>query len=536
VSAARPPSTLAAIAELRARAFWRRLAGRGGAEAVAFGVLFLVAIPGSLVLATLVGGSSARAARAGRGLEATLPVTAILFGVWQTWTALSLSLADRDALDLRRFLAFPVRPGRVYALGLATSVAADPFALFWLVVLAGAFVGAAVGRPGAWLAPLALVLAAFVAATCALVALLQELFARVARSRHFRAWVVLGALAGWAALVAGTAAWAHAPAQALAVLRRVQWLAFPPALASAAARHLYAGEVAAALPWAAALAASALGAGALAYRVALGTARAGGEGAGPARGAARPGLLARLAGPLLEKELRQLARHPVLRLYAIVLPILAGFAAWRAGAEGEPARELAAALPFLGLALYLHLVVQPFWLNAFGWERGGARLLFLAPLDLAAVLRAKNRATFAVTALLLVAGGSIALAAGPAPPPWALAGAAVLHAGTAPALHGIGNAVSILNPRAAAFGAQRGGALSALSSLAGMAIVATVAGVFALPVLAAVWLGQPWAMVLGWAALGAIAAAAYHATLPRAARLLARRRDALLAELCPPTG
>ena len=44
--------------------------------------------------------------------------------------------------------------------------------------------------------------------------------------------------------------------------------------------------------------------------------------------------------------------------------------------------EVVRALPLLAFAVYTHLATQVFWLNAFGWDRGGARLLFLAPLPL----------------------------------------------------------------------------------------------------------------------------------------------------------
>ena len=522
---------LAAVAELRGRVFLRRLRGKGGAaEGIALLLLFLLAIPGSLVFAAMVGAGSFRAARTGHGAQVSISLAAIFFGVWQTWTAVSLSLSDRDALDLRRFLAFPIPPGRVYALGLATSVLGDPFAVFWLVVLGGAFTGAAFARPGAWLGAYALLLLLFSIATVALAALLQEIGSRVARSRHVRAYTLLAAIAGWSLLLAAAAGWVRAPGAALRALGHVRWVALPAALASSGATSLYAGDVAGALPWFALLAAAAAAFGWGAYRVALATALLGGEGGAVGRRAAeRPGLLAR-AGPLLEKELRFLARHPVLRLYALLLPVLTGVVAWRVAARPPSAMaELAGALPLLGVAAYVHLVTQPFWLNAFGWDRGGARLLFLAPLDLAEVLRAKNQAALAASTTLFALCALSAVAAGEPPPPWAIAGAAALHLGMAPALHALGNVVSIWNPRAAAFGAQRAGHVSPLSSLAGLAIVSGVAGLFALPVLLAVSLEQPWLLAWGWAALGGCSLVVYRASLPRAAALLARRREQLLA-------
>jgi ABC-2 type transport system permease protein len=524
---------LAAVAELRVRLTWRRLRSRGGtAEGIALVLLALLAVPGSAILAAVVGAGSYRAAMAGDALAARVQLGAIFFGIWQTWTAVSLSLADREALDLRRFAVFPLPLRRVYALGLATSMLADPFAVFWPIVLGGAFAGAAVARPGGWLAVLAVALALFAVATLALVALLQEVAARLARSRRFRLYAAAAAVAGWSLLFAAGTGWLRAPATVLAVLGRVQWVAYPPALAAAAARRLYAGDLRGALPFLALLAAAAVVTGALAAKVAVGTALAGGEGAGVPRRAERPGPLSRL-DPLLEKELRFLARHPVLRLYAVLLPALTGLLAWRLGGRpGATASELAPVVPLLGVAAYVHLVTQPFWLNAFGWDRGGARLLFLAPLEPAAVLRAKNRAALAGAAALFALCAAAAIAAGRPPPIWAVVGAAALHAGMAPLLHGLGNFVSVLNPRAAAFGAQRAGHLSPLSAFGGMSIVSAVAGAFALPVLVAVRIEQPWAMALGWVALGVVALVAYRASLPRAAALLAARRERLLATVC----
>jgi ABC-2 type transport system permease protein len=223
----------------------------------------------------------------------------------------------------------------------------------------------------------------------------------------------------------------------------------------------------------------------------------------------------------------------VLRLYALVLPVLAAVVAWRSSVRASgTAAELAAALPLLGAAAYAHLVTQPFWVNGFGWERGGARLYFVAPVELTAVLRAKNGAT-ALAALGLFAAAAIsALTAGAAPPAWAVVGAIALHLGLAPALHGAGNLVSAWNPRAAAFGAQRGGHVAPASALAGIAIVSTASGIFSLPVLAAVHAEEPWLMPAGWALLGVAALVAYRLTLPRVAALVGARREALLAAVC----
>ena len=95
-------------------------------------------------------------------------------------------------MDLGRFLLYPVRSSRVYAYGLAAAVIGDPFALFWCTLLAGALAGAAAGRPGAWLLPLAAVLALFAVATAAYLSVLQELAGRLLRGRRTRQVLVAG--------------------------------------------------------------------------------------------------------------------------------------------------------------------------------------------------------------------------------------------------------------------------------------------------------------------------------------------------------
>jgi len=524
---------LSALAELRFLLFRRRLRGKGGvAEGVAKVGLFAVALPASLFLAAGLGLATYRSLRGSGGLWATVPVTAILFGIWQAWTATALALGERDAVDLRRYLLYPVPPARVYALGLASAILGDPFGIFWLALLGGAFAGAALGRPGLWLVPLALLLALFAVATAALVALIQELLARLARWRFARELLIVAGVAGWLALAAGIRA--SGPAL-LPLLRQVQWAVFPAALAAAAGRSLFVGRVLEALPWIAALAAAAAATGWLAYRLALSTARSGGDEGrrGSAPGGVRlPRLLPERLGPLFEKELRYLSRHPVARVALVVVPGLAAVMAWKlAPAIPAEAGEVVRALPLFGFALYVHLVLQVFWLNAFAWEGGGARALFLAPVAPDAILRAKNGALALASSGLFALGGAVFLAAGAAPPAWALLGAVALHLGLGPVLFGLGNLVSILNPRAATFALQRGGALPALSSLAGLAILSAAAALFGGPVLLALWLDSGWSLAAMWVGVGAGTWLAWARTLPAAGKLLARRREELLGAL-----
>ncbi|HYQ81713.1 MAG TPA: hypothetical protein VEP68_09430, partial [Anaeromyxobacteraceae bacterium] len=383
-------------------------------------------------------------------------------------------------------------------------------------------------------------LALFAAATVLLVALLHELLALLSR----RSWareillglVVVGGV-GLALAVSGSPRAGGAWRQALPALAVLKWVAWPAALAARAARHLYAGQAWSSLPWMAGLGLASAVTGWLAFRLAL--AAAAGGGAGGETGAARPDGGWRL-GPwrgrlaaLVEKEGKYLLRHPLVRVSALIVPALGALVAWKLSPR-IPAEsgEVVRALPLLGFGLYTHMAMQVFWLNAFGWDRGGARGLFLAPLDLSEVLLAKNLALHVVSTAVFAATAALMLAVGGRVPAWALAAAATLHLGMAPACYALGNLVSVMNPRAAPFTVQRNASLSWLSGLAGMGIVSGVSGLFSLPVLLSLRLENPWLLPAAWAFLGAVGLWAYRRTLPAVARLLASRRDAFLPAVC----
>jgi len=534
IRAARP-SPFAAFAELRARLLWRRLRGRGGVpELVARIALFAVAIPAGLALAALAGAGAWQAVRTSAGVGAEIAVAALLFGVWQTWTAVSLSVSERDAVDLRRFLPYPIPPGRVFGYGLAASVVGDPFAVFWCLLLGGAFLGAAIARPGAWVVLLALAYLLFVVGTTSFVALVQELLARLLRGRRVREIAIAAVYVGTAFLVFFMSSGPRPVLKALRALAVVRWIAFPPALAERTISALYAGRTAQALPWLALLAAASAASAWAAFRLALAAARSGGDerpraAATGAGGWRLPGRL----GPLLEKEGKYLLRHPIASVLALVLPAFAALVGWKVAPRiPAEAGEVVRALPIFGFAAYAHLATQPFWLNAFGWERGGARVLFLAPVAPGDVLVAKNLSAYLLSLALFASSAAAGAAAGGAPPAWALLGALALHAGMAPFFLGPGNLVSILNPRPAAHTIQRGGHISPVSALAGMAIFSAGAGIFAIPALVAIRLDEAWLLPAGWAALGAAGLAGYRAALPRVARLLAARREPFLEAAC----
>ncbi len=528
-----PP--LLAFAELRARLLWRRLRGRGGVpELVARIALFAIAIPGGLVFAGLAGAGAWQAVRIGNPRHAEIAVGALFFGVWQTWTAVSLSLSERDAIDLRRFLVYPIPPGRVFAYGLGASVVGDPFAVFWSLMLGGAFLGAAFARPGAWILLLAIAYAIFVLGTVAFVALLQELLARLLRGRRAREVAIAAVYVGTAFLLFFLSGGPRTAFQALRALKHVRWIAFPPALAERAVSALYGGKTGPALLWMAVLLAASLVTAWVAYRMALAAARSGGDQAprAAATGAAGWRLPGRL-GPLLEKEGKYVLRHPISAVLAIVVPAFAGIVAWKVAPRiPEEAGEVVRALPLFGFAAYAHLATQPFWLNAFGWERGGGRAWFLAPVAPRDVLLAKNVSVYLLSLSLFAVSAGAGFAVGGAPPAWAVVGAFALHAGLAPFFLAAGNVVSILNPRPAPHTVQRGGHVSPISAFAGMAIFGAGSALFALPVLLALELDESWTLPAGWAALGLAGLLVYRAVLPRVSRLLAEQREPLLAAVC----
>ncbi|MCX5731687.1 MAG: hypothetical protein NTY18_10120, partial [Deltaproteobacteria bacterium] len=108
-------SGLRSLVELRARLMWRRFTARGGiAEGVAGVVLLAIAIPVGIGFAVAIGFGAYQSVKSGGGLRSDVGAAAIFFGLWQTWTAVSLTLNDREGLDLRRFLVYPISPGRVY--------------------------------------------------------------------------------------------------------------------------------------------------------------------------------------------------------------------------------------------------------------------------------------------------------------------------------------------------------------------------------------------------------------------------------------
>jgi len=531
---------LAAFTELRLRLTWRRLLGRRGiGELVAKVIAYLLLLPIGLVAAVGIGAGAYHAARGvrGGGVQGDIQVTAMFLGIWQAWTAASLAMQEQESLDLRRYLVYPLRPGMLWLHGQVAGLLGDPLALFWCVLLGGGLVGAALGRFGSWLLPLALLFLLFALATVAWLALIQEAGARVLRRARlksvlFALFYVASALV--AVVVAGFGKSKPSVRDLLAVFEVVQWVGWPGAMAAGAGRRLFHGDLVAALPWMTALAASTAAAGWASFRLALSEARDGGGAGTSTKGQGLGAVLGRIwpgpGGALLEREVTFLSRHPLPLVLSIILPAVAGLIAWKLQPYiPADSGEVVRALPILGVALYVHLATQSFWLNGFGWERGGARLYFLAPVRLEAVLVAKNLSVAALALGIELVAVALMVLAGGWPPAWALAGTLALHLGAAPWFFALGNAVAILNPRVAPLTLQRSGTLPALSALAGMLIFSAVAALFALPVLLALKLDLGWLLPPAWTLLGLGGGLLWWRSLPLASRLLAARREELLA-------
>ena len=531
-----------ALVELRARLLWRRFTSRGGiAEGVASVVLLAIAIPVGLGFAVAVGFGAYQSVKAGGGVRSDVGAAAIFFGLWQTWTAVSLTLNDREGLDLGRFLVYPIPPGRVYGMGLATGVVGDPMGLVWGAILLGVFVGAALARPGPWLVLLGFTLVAFAVATVLLVAFVQEVLTVILSTRRLREWATVLSVAisvGILAMILRSAEGPHsALGDLLPSLRVLQWVAWPAAFPAGAARELFAGRSVASLPWLGGLLAASAATGWASFRIALWQAQGAGASGGSRRAASSPsakGVPGGKWGALVEKEGRYLSRQPLARVAFLLGPAIAGFVAWRVEPRIPPeAGEVIRALPLFGVALYTHMLLQAFWLNAFGWERSGARALFLAPVDLGSVLRAKGIVVYLASLLLfLVAAAVMAVVGRGGFPGWALGAALLLHAASAPWMLTAGNLVSIFRPRAASFTIQRGSAISTASGLAGVAIVSSVSGLFALPALLAIRAESTVPLLAGWGALWLAGAWGWWKAVPREARWLEDRRDEFLPTVC----
>ncbi len=166
--------------------------------------------------------------------------------------------------------------------------------------------------------------------------------------------------------------------------------------------------------------------------------------------------------------------------------------------------------------------------NAFAYDGHGLAMLYAAPVSLGDVLLAKNLAVFTASGLvcvLLCLFYSVYLHA---VPPWVLLAVVAGAATQLPLLVAAGNFLSSLSPRKYHASLRRRDRAPIFTTA--MGFVAAVAAV-APTALVARYFGrqQPGpAAALALVGTALAAAAVWRATLPRAAALLERRREAVL--------
>jgi len=539
--------TLRLVLGLRFRLAGRRLAGRGALGA-ALGGLFAAGLSGGLGY-----GSYFLFGRV-EGIQASPVWTAFALGLWcfllgLFWVIWPVIAAQVDeAYELGRFLGFPVRPLRLYALMTLVGLV-EPAVLFFYPALLGAALGLSRGLAPGWGFSLGL-MAAYTLMLVATGRALLNLFLNAMVSRRsgeillvaFLLLLSLAALlppvdAAWLFERLGTLGGSGADL-ALLANTSAALAATPPGLLARGLAAAAAGEHRAA--W-----------GALATMLALGGAAwlmglwllkryyRGGRGLRflPARAPAPPAPVAtgwRLpwlsdpASAVFEKELKALISSPKARLLfavpfflVIILKVVGGAALMR-WLWGEA--WTAMLLFVLGLYVLSVLGGQVFS-NGFGYEGHAVRWPFLTPAPLRDWLLGRNlaQAAFALAQLLGLSAVVLALMPGTS---LRLLGLPVLLLPTALSLVlGLGNLTSVRHPRRLHHQLSRRDrppAAGVLWTLGGLGAVA-LAGLAALGLCG----DGPdlWALL---ACLLALSLVAFRALLAVAARRLGEGREHLI--------
>jgi ABC-2 type transport system permease protein len=231
-------------------------------------------------------------------------------------------------------------------------------------------------------------------------------------------------------------------------------------------------------------------------------------------------------------ELRYLGRATPGKLGLVLMPVLTVVLSAtlardvdRAVLGLEPERLL-----FFGLAVYIVLFSTNFVTNAFAWDGNAVREYFLRPVTPRAVLVGKNLGVWLYGAVLLVEALCGWAVVRGLPRPLTLLGAALAYALSLVAVTTVGNFTSVLFPVGRSPGAL-GNSPSQVALLATFAVLAVDAVAVGAVLVVAARLGAPWLEVAALAALLAAVSLAYWLLLGPAARLLERRREALVAAL-----
>jgi ABC-2 type transport system permease protein len=466
--------------------------------------------------------------------------------VWASWSILTAGI-DESA-ELTRFATFPIRPLRLYLASIFSGLL-EPRTLIFYPVIIAALAGFAQARPF----PVMLLLPAF-----ALTLFVNLAWARVGLNltlnvvRHRRSAEIMGggfivALLLVANIPPVDASWLLAFSQGLAANTNIDdtiivnasnaLSSTPPVQLAEAAIDLSVGHTEHLAGQASKLLVTALIGFGLAYWLLLrfykNTARA--VRPPKSRSAAAPGRT-RGGGTLrvlFEREFADLVRNPKARLLfavpfflAVVMRLISArtVAVFLAG----PAADLW----LLGaICTYASLMAMNFAQNTFAYDGTGLALLYAAPVSLRSVLVAKNLAIFAasgMTCLLLCLFYAVYLHAAPLS---LFACVFLIVASQIPILVGFGNFLSSLAPRKYHASLRRRdrapifstgfGFLAAIVAVIPSAAIARRGG-HAAPDLATV-------LALAIATAGAVAF--YLVTMPKAADVLERRRELVLAAI-----
>ncbi|MGH9795197.1 MAG: hypothetical protein ACRD5G_10520 [Candidatus Acidiferrales bacterium] len=239
------------------------------------------------------------------------------------------------------------------------------------------------------------------------------------------------------------------------------------------------------------------------------------------------------AAALVEREVRYTVRNGFMLMNLVVplfIPVVLGVVA-RTGEKIPEIFAQDAGATYFACVAYALMVLMHVPSNHFAFEGRGIQFLILAPVHFREVVAAKNL-VYAALMLLEVALVWLVLAAfGRAP--GALSTVVTLAALPFLVLAQLttGNLLSLQFPRRFDFGRfkQRQSGMSVLLGLLQQIVAVGIAGaIFAL----ARWTGHLWVAGLVYLVLGAAMWQAYGIALEHYDQLAARRREALLEELC----
>ena len=522
---------------------------RGAANRAAQFVTTLAALAVSLVVATGMGavayalagetGVAQAVARSGGASEPMLLLFGVAAIIFLMWGLLPLSLGSGSQFDPGPLLLYPVSLRRLFLIDLlseTTSLASLFAAPSLLAVGVGA--GLARGRVGMSLAAAALA-AAFGLALSKLLATAVVGLLRTKRTRGETLLAVLGLAGAFSGVIISRGLTAAERAERFPPA--LEWT--PPGALVVALTHTD-GEHARYLSALATLAAYALVAIILTYRIAARSLAAGG-GQGRARAAVVAAGEARVAAgetratgwrlpfgseqlsAVFEKEMRYALRNAQLRVMVLMPAVITValsfgldprrrgfFDPSAAGAYFEGVR------PALGM-YYLFVILSSLTSNLFGFDGAGMRAFVLAPVPRRTILAGKNLAMLSV-ALAGVVVVTLVNRLVYGPQSWrAHLFGALTFAFFASVFAAGGNWLSARYPKRVEFGKRMNA--SGMAGLLMLPVLLLVLVPPALAVLAGWAAGRLW---LGYAILAATAAAAvaaYALSLPAQGRELERR-------------